>query len=556
MASVFRKQTTRTLPQGAEIVTKNGEPHAKWRGRSGKLRTAKVVTRTDGTQRIATRSETYYAKFRDGQGLVSVVSTGCRDRQAAQAVLNDLVRRAELVRSKVISATEDAIAEHQHRPIAEHVDAYLLHHESRQTSVKHRVNVRGCLNRLMADCEFRRLSDIDAGAVEKWLLAAAQNGMSARTRNRYLSALSAFANWCVLDGRLAGNPVSRVATANERTDPRRQRRSLTESELKRLLDAAQRRPLDDALRVQRGPRKGELVANLSPERRAVLKRLGRERALIYKTMVLTGLRKGELASITIGQCHLDGDAPYIELAAADEKNGEGATVPVRVDLAHELRGWILENNPQSGGSSILSIQGAGDPAGNQRRKLFNVPSGLIRIFDRDLEAAGISKTDDRGRTVDVHALRHTFGTLLSKGGVTPRTAQAAMRHSEIGLTMQVYTDPRLLDVQAALDALPQLSLEGGNRSESARATGTDDASAGATGAATVAPKVAPTSVQPRQSASVADHPSHSAGEGANAGAGDASVTPDNENAPLSTGDNEASEERATGLEPATFSLGS
>ena len=71
-------------------------------------------------------------------------------------------------------------------------------------------------------------------------------------------------------------------------------------------------------------------------------------------------------------------------------------------------------------------------------------------------AAGIDKADERGRTIDVHALRHTFGTLLSKGGVAPRTAQAAMRHSSIDLTMNVYTDPKLLDVQGALDSLPSL----------------------------------------------------------------------------------------------------
>jgi integrase len=66
--------------------------------------------------------------------------------------------------------------------------------------------------------------------------------------------------------------------------------------------------------------------------------------------------------------------------------------------------------------------------------LFYVPTGLVRILDRDLAAAGIPKRDDRGRTVDVHAMRHTFGTHLSKGGVTPRTAQAAMRHSTLDLT--------------------------------------------------------------------------------------------------------------------------
>ena len=71
--------------------------------------------------------------------------------------------------------------------------------------------------------------------------------------------------------------------------------------------------------------------------------------------------------------------------------------------------------------------------------VFHVSSQLRAILDRDLKLAGIPKRDDRGRTVDVHALRHTFGTHLSKGGVAPRTAQAALRHSSIDLTMNAYT---------------------------------------------------------------------------------------------------------------------
>ena len=90
--------------------------------------------------------------------------------------------------------------------------------------------------------------------------------------------------------------------------------------------------------------------------------------------------------------------------------------------------------------------------------VFHVSSQLRAILDRDLKLAGIPKRDDRGRTIDVHALRHTFGTHLSKGGVAPRTAQAALRHSSIDLTMNVYTDPRLLDVHGALDALPELPV--------------------------------------------------------------------------------------------------
>lgn len=68
-------------------------------------------------------------------------------------------------------------------------------------------------------------------------------------------------------------------------------------------------------------------------------------------------------------------------------------------------------------------------------------NGPLRRFDpvtANLPAlAGIPKRDERRRTVDVHAMRTTFGTLLRKAGVYPRTAQAAMRHSTIDLTMNV-----------------------------------------------------------------------------------------------------------------------
>ena len=88
------------------------------------------------------------------------------------------------------------------------------------------------------------------------------------------------------------------------------------------------------------------------------------------------------------------------------------------------------------------------------------------------QAAGITKRDKRGRTVDVHAWRHNFGTMLSKGGVSPRTA---MRHSKVDLTMNVCTDPKLLDVHGALDSLPTLELDSRPQTEaqSMRATGTD-----------------------------------------------------------------------------------
>ena len=52
--------------------------------------------------------------------------------------------------------------------------------------------------------------------------------------------------------------------------------------------------------------------------------LGMERALIYKTLFLTGLRRGELASLTVGQLDLDGPKAWAFVNAADEKNRHGS----------------------------------------------------------------------------------------------------------------------------------------------------------------------------------------------------------------------------------------
>jgi hypothetical protein len=211
---------------------------------------------------------------------------------------------------------------------------------------------------------------------------------------------------------------------------------------------------------------------------AKLELRGRERGIVYKTLVLTGLRRGELASLTVSRLHLDGPVAFAELDACDDKNREGSELPLRADLAKDLRHWLADK--------LEAIQAEarerGEPIPEQLpgdTPLFNVPRQLVKTLDRDLAVAGIPKTDDRGRTLDVHALRHSFGTLLSRGGVAPRTAQAAMRHASIDLTMNVYTDPRLLDVHGALDALPSLPIDWTPQPEQARekASGTDDATA-------------------------------------------------------------------------------
>jgi integrase len=472
VGTVFKKQVTRPLPPEAEIFTRKGERFARWKDHRGKTRTAPLTVGKDGADRILTESPYYVAKYRDGAGVVQTVATGCRDETAARQVLADLERKAELVRSGVMTVAEAAIGDHQAAPLAEHFAAFDQHHQAKGVTKIHREDTGRYLNRIATDCTFRTLADLRREALERWLALRAAEGMSARTRNAYRNALVSFCNWAVETNRLAVNPFDPVPKANEKADPRRQRRAMIEPELVRLLAVARERPLLEALTVRKGPRKGERYANVRAEVRERLQLLGRERALIYKTLVLTGLRKGELESLTVAHLHLDDAVPYLTLDAADEKNREGNDIALRDDLAADLRDWLadklrrLQDEVRQTGGPIPARLPPDTP-------LFDVPSRLVMILNRDLRLAGIPKRDDRGRTLDVHALRHTFGTLLSKGGVAPRTAQAAMRHSDIRLTMNTYTDPALLDVRGALDALPALPLDDkATEGEAVRATGT------------------------------------------------------------------------------------
>ena len=65
--------------------------------------------------------------------------------------------------------------------------------------------------------------------------------------------------------------------------------------------------------------------------------------------------------------------------------------------------------------------------------------------------------DDVGRVFDFHCLRHEAGTLLADAGVNPKVAQSILRHSDINLTMSLYTHTLRGAESEAIGKLPDLS---------------------------------------------------------------------------------------------------
>ena len=582
MGTVFKPFVTRPLPEGAQLVTRAGKPVAVWTDAVGKKRQAPATAGEPA--RIRVRGGTYSAQYRDGAGVVRRVPTGCKSLDAARAVLADLESRAEKVKAGIVTQAEANVADHADTPVAEHVDAYLAalarkrgKGAHRTVAARHVQNVTHTLRLAVDECGFRRLRDLNRDAVERWVhrllelpddavLDAAGNVVvpgrpASRTINARLATLTAWGNWLIESGRLTVNPFARLRKLEEADDMRRQRRALTADELRRLLTVARLRPVaefgrptvrivDDTrpAKSRKTWKRAELTfdtvvaaaergrTRVRPDVLCRLEHDGRERALLYAVLVTTGLRKGELTALTVGDVLLDEPQPVVVLPAADAKNGQRATLPLRADIAAELRAWIDEK-AEAVCRQRIGVAGVTTPPADM--PLLYVPSALVKILNRDMDAAGIPKRDDRGRTVDVHALRHTFASHLVAAGVAPRVAQAALRHSSLELTMQLYTDPRLLDVAGALNSLPALPTAG-STPEAARATGTDDA-------CSVALAVALTAGRTGQNVSVRDQSDDLPANGG--------IDAKPKKAPVSRIITARNSVPPTGVEPVTFSFG-
>src|SRR5262245_59855600 len=199
MGQIFKKKTTRPIPSGATIVKVGSKLIARWKGRGSKAKwnTAPVVTLDGGRQVIRQESSTYFAPYRDQDKALVVVSTGCRDEDAAKQVLAYLERRIERIISKVASAQDLAAADCRQSPIAGHVEEYVSRLPGKNAvlaSSIHRENTRHCLECLARDCGWACLDDMRREHLEIWMAKQQASGRSARSCNAYREAAVAFCN--------------------------------------------------------------------------------------------------------------------------------------------------------------------------------------------------------------------------------------------------------------------------------------------------------------------------------------------------------------------------
>jgi integrase len=274
----------------------------------------------------------------------------------------------------------------------------------------------------------------DLAGISRWRADRDREGISVSTSNAYLTAIKSFCHWLVRDRRAAENPLVHLSALNAKTDVRRERRALSQEEFASLIQVA------------------------ATSEKSFRGLCGKDRAILYLTAASTGLRAGELASLTEASFDFAADPPTVTVEAAYSKHRRRDMLPLRSDLAERIKAFI--DTRKSRGTEGQAV------VNRSHRQTKRVPAAklwpgtwhddaadMLRI---DLDAADIPYVNASGHVFDFHALRHHFITSLAQCGVHPKHAQTLARHSTITLTMDRYSHVDMSEAYAALGKLPNL----------------------------------------------------------------------------------------------------
>lgn len=403
-------------------------------------------------QRVKTKSKKLWGRYRDESGIERRVPLAI-DKGAAQAMLNELVKKAERRAAGLV----DRFDEHRKRPIADHLADFEKHMKAKGNSPGQVKLVATRCRRIVAACKAAFTADLSASRVQTYLADLREkDNMSTQTSNHYLRAIKQFSRWLVRDRRAFDDPLAHMAMLNVSTDRRHDRRPFSAEELTAILQTANA---------------GPVVRRMS----------GHDRAMLYAVAGYTGLRASELGSLTPESFDLNAEPATVTVQAAYSKHRRQDVLPLHASLIALLRPWLAaksEGKPVWPGKwAKLKEAGAMLKADLERARASWIEEANKdeNVMKRRERSSFLAYKDGDGRYADFHALRHTFITNLVKSGVSPKAAQSLARHSTIDLTMNVYTSLTVNDQASALASLPPIpALKGKETGASAlRATGTD-----------------------------------------------------------------------------------
>jgi site-specific recombinase XerD len=345
-----------------------------------------------------------------------------------------LIRLAEF-RKKLaskIAGVEDPFEAWRDLAIATHVEHFETTLRSSGVTAKHLDERVGYVKTFIAESKVRKLVDLDVAKASAWfaeLLASCETarygnkGLSARSINKRRAALVQFGKWLFDVRRIADNPFRTLKKLNERVDRRHKRRALTDAELKKLLEVAARRALEEKSRNQ------WCTKVVTSDTLALV------RTIVYAWLNRGGPRENEARTLRVGD--LDLVNGWAKIPAERVKTQDDRVIAIHASLVPLFK-RLVEG---AKASALVFPQGS-------------FPT--LAKWKSDLAAAGIAYEDEQHRRADMHAGRRKLSGDLQRAGATVKDTAFLMGHSEDGkTTLAHYSDAAELPVLKRLvDALP------------------------------------------------------------------------------------------------------
>jgi len=316
-----------------------------------------------------------------------------------------------LVKNGLVTRERHQQQDWSRRPIADSITDY-LDYLRRNKRCNHHVKVTAhWLNLWVTGAGVRTLQDVeDLDRTDHWLAEVAEaRGWSARTYNACLVALRAFVNRMVTLKRMTDNPFRKIVARNVKADKVRPSRAFTPEELEALIEACP----------------------------------NSHRRTYYELSGRLGLRWSEIGRLDWSYFNFDKN--ILTLPAKITKNRIEVKLPVPQSLIDTLQNLRREAGPlfaeRPGRLTwIKDLIRAGIVKVKQPLK------GLARYRVENLDGY-VTKAGQ----IDRKSLRKTFCTHLALAGVDLRKTQQLMRHQDVNLTAEIYTDAELLDLRSATE---------------------------------------------------------------------------------------------------------
>ena len=390
-------------------------------------------------KKVVTESKKWWGRYRDALGITRYKSLSTNQNRAKQ-MLNKIVEQVEKEKAGMIDPTEGEMQ----KPIHIHVEAYEKHMRAKNNTAGYICSSINRIKRFIVTQNIRTVQDIKAPILEDFLMKLRdEEQLSLESCNHHIRSIKSFVHWMYVNERLNRNPLISISLFNVRTDRRHDRRPLTMDELMRMYNTAKNGP----------PAVGML---------------GSDRAMLYLLAAWTGFRKGELGSLTPRSFNLKMNNPTVTIQAAYSKHRREDVQILHPDIVEKFTEWLEIRQPKSEDEILFPISKVTCGVDRQTSDMMVFDLASARNFwiaeaendeeKKEREASDFLKyKNSAGKFADFHALRHTFITNLGLANVSPKTAQTLARHSDIQLTMNIYSHINPEEQAKAINSLPGLS---------------------------------------------------------------------------------------------------